>query len=769
MTPPTEGRGGGARQSAAPAATPSGFISRYQILDKIGEGGMGSLFLARDPAIDRLVAIKLLRRGFDTPELRDRFAREARAAGRLRHPNIVTIFDVGEHDGDPFIAMEFLAGETLHELIQAQARLSLARRLKLLEELCDGLAYAHRAGIVHRDIKPANLLVDSEGVLKILDFGIVRLDEGGATQSGVLVGTLNYMSPEQVAGGPIDRRSDIFSVGLVAYELLSGRQGFPGTLRDGLLNRIITAAIEPLGNIRPSLDPEVAAIVDRALEPSPDQRYPDLSNMRNDLIRVRKRIEAIEEAEADHSEADGGETMVVTRPGVPTPLSGIPADDPAPSSERTTGVRPGVEAAERALKAGEYRVALTLAGRSAAANPDDQSAAHIMARAQAALLERGRALATGALLQAGAAGSKAAAPAPVAVPPVFPRAKLMPLYIGAAAVLILAVAMTAWISLGTKPEGSGAVPAEPSIAAPASAPVTTATGAAEPAQEPATTVIPPPPVTGTPEPPPPPAAGAARERPSTPAAVTPPRLLVVGKDVPAPRRIRYVEPVYPESAAGAEGNVGIELTIGRDGRVADARVTRSIAGLDQAAVAAVRQWEFAPVVVRGAAVPVIYPVSVGFSAPVVPEAAPAKPAVTEVKPPPAPPPSTPVAAAPAPAKPAGPPPVDLRAEEKAVRQVLQDYRSAWESRDADAVARVQRLSSDALRQVRNTLESAEAYRMALDVQSVVVEPDGQRAHARASIVRTYTPRVGSTMKIPAATSTFTLEKRDGRWVITGIK
>src|SRR5688500_12872545 len=168
MIPPSEGRTG-PRPPAASSPTPSGFISRYQILEKIGEGGMGSLFLARDPAIDRLVAIKLLRRGFDTPELRDRFAREARAAGRLRHPNIVTIFDVGEHDGDPFIAMEFLAGETLHELIQAQARLSLARRLKLLEELCDGLAYAHRAGIIHRDIKPANLLVDSDGVLKILD------------------------------------------------------------------------------------------------------------------------------------------------------------------------------------------------------------------------------------------------------------------------------------------------------------------------------------------------------------------------------------------------------------------------------------------------------------------------------------------------------------------------------------------------------------------------------------------------------------------------
>ena len=234
-SPPPAGPPGGSRGGAQLATpVPAGLIGRYQILDKIGEGGMGSLFLARDPAIDRLVAIKLLRHGLDTEPLRERFAREARAAGRLRHPHIVTIFDVGEHDGDPFIAMEFLAGETLAELIRDGARLSLSRRLKLLEELCDGLGYAHRAGLVHRDIKPANLMVDADGVLKILDFGIVRVSDSGMTQAGVLVGTVNYMSPEQVVGSTVDHRSDIFAVGLVAYELISGRQAFPGTMKDRL-------------------------------------------------------------------------------------------------------------------------------------------------------------------------------------------------------------------------------------------------------------------------------------------------------------------------------------------------------------------------------------------------------------------------------------------------------------------------------------------------------------------------------------------------------
>src|SRR5687768_6354644 len=285
MIPPSEGRTG-PRPPAASSPTPSGFISRYQILEKIGEGGMGSLYLARDPAIDRLVVIKLLRRGFDTPELRERFAREARAAGRLRHPNIVTIFDVGEHNGDPFIAMEFLAGETLDQLIRHGARLSLGRRLKLIEELCEGLAYARRAGIVHRDVKPANLMVDSEGIVKILDFGIVRLDDAGGTQSGVMVGTVNYMSPEQVVGSGVDSRSDIFAVGLVAYELLSSRQAFPGTLKDGLLNRILNGSPEPLASLVPNLDPEVVAIVEQAMRRDPAERYPDLARMRNDIVRV---------------------------------------------------------------------------------------------------------------------------------------------------------------------------------------------------------------------------------------------------------------------------------------------------------------------------------------------------------------------------------------------------------------------------------------------------------------------------------------------------
>ena len=404
-SPPPAGPPGGSRGGAQLATpVPAGLIGRYQILDKIGEGGMGSLFLARDPAIDRLVAIKLLRHGLDTEALRERFAREARAAGRLRHPHIVTIFDVGEHDGDPFIAMEFLAGETLAELIRDGARLSLSRRLKLLEELSDGLGYAHRAGLVHRDIKPANLMVDADGVLKILDFGIVRVSDSGMTQAGVLVGTVNYMSPEQVVGSTVDHRSDIFAVGLVAYELISSRQAFPGTMKEGLLNKILNGAADPLSSVVPGIDAEVVSIVEQALKKDPADRYQDLVRMRNDLSRARVRIEREEELAAAAAAAEAGETAVIGEHAT------IALDAQRPSAPAV------VHQAEHALASGNFRAALTLAGRSAAINPQDRSASSIVARAEAALLDRGRLLQSGAPVRP--ASSVPAAPVPASgVPP----------------------------------------------------------------------------------------------------------------------------------------------------------------------------------------------------------------------------------------------------------------------------------------------------------------------------------------------------------------
>jgi len=194
-------------------------IARYVVMEHLATEGMGSVYLARDPVVDRLVAIKLLKEGFDSAELRERFMREARSAGRLQHANIVAIFDVGEHEKQPFIVMEYIEGETLHALIKRKAALSISRKLELMDELAEGLQYAHRAGIVHRDIKPKNVMLNADGVLKVLDFGIARVNDGAGgikTQAGMLMGTLNYMAPEQMMGMPdIDARADIFSAGAV--------------------------------------------------------------------------------------------------------------------------------------------------------------------------------------------------------------------------------------------------------------------------------------------------------------------------------------------------------------------------------------------------------------------------------------------------------------------------------------------------------------------------------------------------------------------------
>ena len=249
---------------------------------------MGTLYLAEDPSLDRLIAIKLLKD--DSDELRQRFIREARTAGRLKHINIVSIFDVGEFEDRPFIAMEYIPGETLGEIIKRRAPLALTRKLVLMEELCAGLAHAHRSGIVHRDVKPANIMLDAEGTLKVLDFGIARWESSGMTRSGVIMGSLNYMSPELVAGRPIDQRSDVFAVGAVTYEFLSYVRAFPGGI-PGVFTRVVQQPPDQFESVAASLDPEIVQILERALAKDPAERYQDLSAMRHDLQRVRQRLE----------------------------------------------------------------------------------------------------------------------------------------------------------------------------------------------------------------------------------------------------------------------------------------------------------------------------------------------------------------------------------------------------------------------------------------------------------------------------------------------
>jgi membrane-bound lytic murein transglycosylase D len=262
-------------------------IGRYEVADVIGQGGTGALYRARDPLIGREVAIKLLRSGHDNRELRDRFSREARAAGGLSHPNIVTIYDVGEHEGLPFIAMAYVRGETFAGLISQRPPLPLPRKLQLAEEVCAGLAHAHEAGIVHRDVKPANLIVGPEGSVRILDFGIARLSASSMTQAGAVIGTLNYMSPEQLQGAPIDARSDIFSFGCVLYELISHQRAFPGDSHGEVFRQILDGAPRPITEYCPDLDPRLVRMIDRALEKDPDRRFQAIASVQKELASIR--------------------------------------------------------------------------------------------------------------------------------------------------------------------------------------------------------------------------------------------------------------------------------------------------------------------------------------------------------------------------------------------------------------------------------------------------------------------------------------------------
>jgi predicted Ser/Thr protein kinase len=264
-------------------------IGKYEVLERIGGGGMGTVFKARDSVLNRIVALKVISGGDEvTDELRARFFREAQACARLTHPNIVTIYDLGEGDGRLFIVMEYLEGRELKQLIAQQASITIEDKLSIMRQVCDGLHYAHLQGIIHRDIKPGNILIRPDGQVKILDFGVARIadTEQGLTRTGLIMGTLRYVAPEQIRG-LADARSDIFSVGAVFYELLSGQSPFSGKSAPEILDQIRTQEPRPLQQIDPSLPAELVGLVARALRKDPAERFAD-------LLQVRRVVEGVE-------------------------------------------------------------------------------------------------------------------------------------------------------------------------------------------------------------------------------------------------------------------------------------------------------------------------------------------------------------------------------------------------------------------------------------------------------------------------------------------
>jgi len=262
-------------------------LGRYEILAELGKGAMGVVYRAIDPLLSREVAIKTVNMSSDPQEMAEyeaRFYQEAKAAGGLNHPNIVTIYDIGKSSNVAYMAMELLDGVELRALMKPGEPIAHARAVELAAQVADGLAYAHQHGVVHRDVKPANIMILSSGMAKIMDFGIARMRTAEVrTQTGVVLGSPRYMSPEQVSGRRAEPRSDIFSLGVILYEMLTGKPAFTGDDVTSVMFQILNVAPPAPSTLVPGLPEMLDFIVAKALAKTPDDRYQDAAEFSRDL------------------------------------------------------------------------------------------------------------------------------------------------------------------------------------------------------------------------------------------------------------------------------------------------------------------------------------------------------------------------------------------------------------------------------------------------------------------------------------------------------
>jgi eukaryotic-like serine/threonine-protein kinase len=288
------------------------FDGRYRIVRKLGAGGMANVYLAEDQELGRRVAIKILNdRHANDEQFVERFRREAKSAAGLSHPNIVSIYDRGEAEGTYYIAMEHLDGRTLKELIVSRGPAPVHVAIDYARQILAALRFAHRHGIVHRDIKPHNVLVDSEGRVKVTDFGIARAGASQMTEAGSIIGTAQYLSPEQARGSPVDQRSDIYSLGIVLYELLTGSVPFTGDSPVEIAMKHLSATPQPPSSRRPDVPRDVDLVVLRSLAKDPDDRYQTAEEMDADLGRVARGASVSDET------ADAA-TAILRAPPLPT-------------------------------------------------------------------------------------------------------------------------------------------------------------------------------------------------------------------------------------------------------------------------------------------------------------------------------------------------------------------------------------------------------------------------------------------------------------------
>ncbi len=351
-------------------------IGKYQVHKVLGHGGMGTVYEALDPVIQRKVALKTMIPGLaDAPELRLRFLREAQAAGGLRHRNIVTVYDLGEDKGRPYIAMEYIDGTDLEKIIQNKEPLSLEWKLDVLRQVCEGLGYAHRHGIVHRDIKPANIRVTPDGEVKIMDFGIAHLQSSNLTKSGLVLGTVHYMSPEQIDGAKVDHRADVFSVGAIAYELFAYKRPFEAESITGVMYQIMHD--RPDEKVLPTTQysPGLERIILKAMARQVEERFQSLEEMHGDLVSlVRDTVGKLDTRTPVPQVDDNADTLALQ----------IDVE----MEKRRASLKDLVQQARQAMGAGDLARAREQATRALELFPDDADAKGVISEVDAEALKR---------------------------------------------------------------------------------------------------------------------------------------------------------------------------------------------------------------------------------------------------------------------------------------------------------------------------------------------------------------------------------------------
>src|SRR5450631_585143 len=326
-------------------------VGKYQIVEKIGVGGFGTVYKGRDPFIKRNVAIKTCQS--EEEEIKKRFFREAEFAGNLHHRNVTTIYDFGvTDDGTPYIVQEFLTGDDLDKAIKKKEPLTLTRKLQILVDVCDGLGYAHGTGIIHRDIKPSNIRILEDGTVKIMDFGIAKsmVSQSTLTQTGITLGTASYLAPEQIRGETLDPRTDIFSLGVLAYEIVTGQKPFTGDHISTVLYKIMNEVPAPPSSLDPALPRGLDGMILKALEKDRTKRFASCAELRAECLTL---LQNVPEGPAFHMppESDMDKTVATPSAGFQVSTS-VSLGAPTAKASRVLDTPLGPPAAARATAGG---------------------------------------------------------------------------------------------------------------------------------------------------------------------------------------------------------------------------------------------------------------------------------------------------------------------------------------------------------------------------------------------------------------------------------